>query len=278
MPEEKLPEKKSAETKPSDAKDLTGSLRVELVHIAATRSIGGAASTPLPQLRRWLGELERLAGGTKRAPVLLRTLEPTPLGLRAAIDLPAEPLAELTTDLQRLRTDRQLDHLRPARGKQFADWQVRALAEAGFAVRLTLDSAQGASVPVTVDASTDWAYRQTFVAVELYLYGTITRMGGRLRPRVQIRDERLGTRTLDCPRQALADERTNRLYRRGGVHASARLNLASGQLDRWMFIGFVDLKSLSAKAEAKHLVAATVERGASTCRGLDHTWLRKRRG
>ncbi len=110
--------------------------------------------------------------------------------------------------------------------------------------------------------------------VELYLYGTITRMGGRLRPRVQIRDERLGTRTLDCPRQALADERTNRLYRRGGVHATARLNLASGQLDRWTFEGFVDLKTTYNKEDYR----LTLERGAERCRGLDPGWLRARRG
>lgn len=247
-----------------------GSLRVEIVHVAATPGEGMALTT----LRKWLGEVEKVAGGPKKLPPLLRTLEPTPLGLRVAVSLGAEATAELSADLHRLRADRQLDHIRPIRGRQLLAWQERAQAEAGFAVRLSATAPEGAPPPLTIDATTDWAYRQTFVAVELYLYGTITRMGGRLRPRVQIRDERLGTRTLDCPRQALADERTNRLYRRGGVHATARLNLASGQLDRWTFEGFVDLKTTYNKEDYR----LTLERGADRIRGLDPGWLRARRG
>lgn len=266
-----MPEENKPIAPPIVAREQAGSLRIELVHVVSQTTGGGLS---LPQLRRWLGEFERLAGGTKRHAAILRSLEPTPLGLRAAFDLTGEPLAELTADLQRLRTDRQLDHLKSYRGRQLLAWQERAREEAGFAVRLTLVTPKGALAPLTVDATTDWAYRQTFVAVELYLYGTITRMGGRLRPRVQIRDEQLGTRTLDCPRQALADERTNRLYRRGGVHAAARLNLSSGQLDRWQFLGFQDLKTGFHAAD----FTRTLDAGATHLRALDPAWLRSRRG
>jgi hypothetical protein len=204
----------------------------------------GGAPKGLGTLRRLLADTERLLGATRRTgPPVLETLDAATSTLR--LRLPEALATDLATDLQLLLQGQGLDRLRPARAKILHAWQRQA-REAGTASTVGLQQVRlelAGQPALQIDPATGYAFQELLFDVELYLYGVVTKMGGRGQARLQIRDERYGLRTLRCRKDTLAGEERNRLYKYCAVHASAVQNSLTGRLDSFEFVQFLDFST-----------------------------------
>lgn len=202
--------------------------------------------------RRLLLDAERLVGGSRAlGHPTLRALDPTSGTL--TLDLPPALAEDLSADLGQLLQGHGLDRLRPSRGKVLHRWQQQA-RQAGTPapIRIELEG----QPPLVIDASTGYAYQELWVAVEVYLYGVVSKMGGRGQARLHVRDERLGLRTLRCHKDVLAGEERNRLYRYCGIHARAQQNTLTGRLEAFEFLEFLEARPTLSRAEAAKLLPA----------------------
>lgn len=202
-------------------------------------AFAGGAPTGLGTLRRLLADTERLVGATRRTgQPQLETLDAASSTLRLL--LPPTLASDLATDLQLLLQGQGLDRLRPARAKVLHTWQRQAREAGGLQlVRLEL----AGQAPLQIDPKTGYAFQELLFDVELYLYGVVTKMGGRGQARLQIRDERYGLRTLRCRKDTLAGEERNRLYKYCAVHTRAVQNSLTGRLDSFEFVQFLDFRT-----------------------------------
>lgn len=232
----------------------------------------------LSQLRRLLSDVERLLLIGKR-----RTQPPVALTqfggqlLEFTLQVPAEVLQNLAEELGRLQTDGRLDLVRFPRARVLHNWQTQAYDNASWHFEL---HCTGLDQPFILNNRTQYAFRELFYDVELYLYGVVTRMGGRSTARIHIRDERYGMKVLRCRRQILESERLNRLYRFSGLHARGRMNALSGKLDKLELVSFVDIrhgfdKSRDAEQLAKD-IAASSKRLARGLRQAPKGWLKSK--
>ncbi|MDX2063784.1 MAG: hypothetical protein SFY70_12030 [Bacteroidia bacterium] len=214
--------------------------------------VGVPSALISPLVRRLLLDAERLVGGSRAlGHPTLRALDPSSGTL--TLDLPPGLAADLSADLGQLLLGHGLDRLRPSRGKVLHRWQLQA-RQAGTPapIRIELEG----QPPLVIDASTGYAYQELWVAVEVYLYGVVSKMGGRGQARLHVRDERLGLRTLRCHKDVLAGEERNRLYRYCGIHARAQQNTLSGRLEAFEFLQFLEVKPTLSRAEAAKLLPA----------------------
>lgn len=208
----------------------------------------------LGQVRRWLLDAERLAGGHRKTTGLPTLLALDPAAGTLTLGLSDALAADLATDLAHLLRGEGLDRLRPARAKTLHRWQQQARQPGGVQqVKIAL----AGQPTLVVDASTGYAFQELWVDVEVYLYGLVTKMGGRGQARIQIRDTTHGLRAVRCHKDVLAVEERNRLYRFCGLHARAKQNTLSGRTERYELIGFVDARAQLSRREAAQLFAAT---------------------
>lgn len=214
-------------------------------------------------LRRLLLDVERLLliqRKRKRGAVQLTHFQAGADGqLSLSIALGDEQHASLLNDLSRVQAGDALDSLPLARAKLLDSWQRQARSRkqpCQYHLALT-----GLGQPLAITGGSHYSFKEHFVQVERYLYGVITRMGGRNIARIQMRDEALGLRTIRCPKGLLAAEERNRLYKPVGMHVRARQNTLSGKIDQLEFLRFVDLKTRLGKAElleSLHTAAETL--------------------
>lgn len=232
----------------------------------------------LSLLRKLLGDVERLLLISKRKaqPPVALTHFGTQL-LEFTLQAPAEVLASLTEDLNKLMTDGRLDAVRFPRARVLHNWQMQAHHNASWQFEL---SCPGLIQPFVLNYSTQYAFRELFYDVEVYFYGVVSRMGGKSTARVHIRDEKYGMKVLRCKRQILESERINRLYRFSGLHARGRMNALSGKMDKLELIRFVDLKHTGQNDfEPEQFatdVTTSIKRAAKLLRKAPRGWLRNK--
>lgn len=195
-----------------------------------------AASPSVSGCRRLLAEVERLVSppGPRRGEAL-RMAQWDLAAQRLTVQLPEALLDELAHDLERLETSHSLAGIRPVRARQLLQWHARAEQGTRYSLGWT-----GRSHPYALAELPGLHTGLDWVAADVYLYGTITLLGGRREARIQIKDERLGHRHIQCERTDLEGSIRHRLYRQAGVHARALYQISTGKVDHLVFVGFVE--------------------------------------
>lgn len=69
------------------------------------------------------------------------------------------------------------------------------------------------------------------VDAEVYLYGTITEVGGKDKPTIHIDTKEYGLVTIDSDKEYLKSFKENLLYKEFGVRAKGKQSLATGEID-----------------------------------------------
>lgn len=221
--------------------------------------------------RRLLAELERLVSppGPRRG----EALGVTAWNLqqqRLTVHLAPALLEELAYDLERLEVSHSLAGVRPGRARQLLQWHARG----GQGTRYRLGWS-GRSHPYELHDLPGLHTGLDWVAADVYLYGTITLLGGRREARIQIRDERLGHRHIQCERADLEGSIRHRLYRQAGVHVRALYQISTGKVDHLSFVGFVETPQTVHDLWAAHVTSGWQAQPGAQRRALRaalHRW------
>jgi hypothetical protein len=132
-----------------------------------------------------------------------------------------------------------LDLIDPVRARIIETWQSEARKNQDRVYELYVGNETNDLPTLTISYDTDFKpRRETWVDVELYLYGRVYDLGGKNKPNVHIELENGSTITLGTKESVLIGDSENRLYKDQLVRVKARKNIKTGKLKDERLVSF----------------------------------------
>lgn len=229
---------------------------------------------PLGLLKAFSSEVADLLRGDTNTPELANVDVAIVEG-SLALATPPLAAADLWADLRSLVHDERLDGLSPRRRKVIERWQLMARKQRSMRFEIRSD---GLPRPVVVSASSDYRADDAdqWVRVERYVRGEIEDLGGAGTPNAHIRLPDGKRLTVETDRDALRDDKRNRLYKPAMVRISAEYNVVTREYRHARLIEFVEHDARFDEREFARLT----ERGAKAWKdvGGAAAWVDSLRG
>jgi hypothetical protein len=129
---------------------------------------------------------------------------------------------------------------------------------------------------VNRDSKYKWVTSDIWVETEVYLYGTITDVGGATKPNIHLKDANGVGYMIDCKIDDVLEDTTNRVYRYYGVRATGKQNINSKELKDLKFVDYIDYNPTFKKEKLQEFIDSS----SSYWEGVKDSveWVRNLRG
>lgn len=174
--------------------------------------------------------------------------------------------SHLWHDVGSLENSESLALIDAKRARVLIKWQAAAKKNPDRKYRLLDDT--GRTVVEVSYQTQFYSTDNVWVSAEKYLLGTVTDMGGNVKPNIHVKVNGQ-ILTVAATQDQLAESEKNRLYREELLHVSADENLVTGELRNMRLIAFQAYKPKFDEAEFDKMV----ERGTRVWSEVDDNWL-----
>lgn len=159
--------------------------------------------------------------------------------LAVVVENPVGTLDDAFKDYQTIQRTKTLDFVDPVRARVVETWQKAADSSEDRIYELFFGEAKSEDTTLTISDETDYkASQETWVDVELYLYGRIYDLGGKNKPNVHLELENGKSIRVGTKASILLDDNENRLYKDQLVRIKAKRNIATKELKDERLISF----------------------------------------
>jgi len=218
-----------------------------------------------------------VAGSQRRAALDEVRVEVREGSYKLLLTLPALVIGLLQPDLQKLDREDSLNEIDPKRAEIIRSWQKRARSTPDFQVEINPDGMGFRPILVTKETDYRTADEDDWVAVEKYLFGTVTDMGGMTTANVHLVNEDTKKRFVAASNESyLREQKENFLYRTVQVHVTAIENMKTGELKEVRLLSFMGNGPSYDEAELE----AAIDKGTKAWEDVPDpaAWLRGIRG
>jgi len=256
----------------SDARSIAFTLKAR---------IGGHEVTPetigLHMFNRFNRQVEELIAGTGKVVALDEaTVSIGPGSYKLLVVLPALVMSHLQPDLHRLERGQSLRDLDDRRAVIIKQWQQRAREEEGFSVEISGNAVGKGSIRVSRETDYHMPDEDEWVAVEKYVVGTVTDIGGVSKANVHLALDGGETLIVSSTEDYLRDQQKNYLYRKVQLHISAKEHLRTGKLKDPSLLAFVG----EGPSYNEDELASAIKKGTKAWADVPSasSWVREQRG
>ena len=191
--------------------------------------------------------------------------------------LPVMVLSSIEPDLKLMARQDVLGELDVRRAEVVQKWQARAKANPDLQYEVRPKTEGIGKIHITRE--TDYRIGEVipWVAVEKYLFGEITDMGGIQKANIHLKLDRGGRTLLVGAAQGyLKDQVENRLYHKALLHVRAEQHYKTGELRNIQLIGFMDYQPGYNEDALNQFAAKGAEAWADVPDAAE--WVREARG
>lgn len=226
-----------------DALPTMSRMEAQRITLAMTDSSAGYEASParvrLAALAEFTRDVSEFLSGDGKEIDLSELDVAVKTGSVAIETSPILAAPALFRDLQTLLGSPLLDSLDAKRRKVVERWQKTARKAGGATYRI---AAPFLERPVLVNARSDYRSDDAdqWVRVERYVRGEIMDLGGATRPNAHVKLPDGRTLTVAAPRELLAAEERNRLYKPAMLRVRAQYNVLTQELRNAELIEFVE--------------------------------------
>lgn len=233
----------------------------------------GPGHVPLALLGQFQGDVEEFLRGSGKDIDANHVTVSIEEGSLALVVTGLQSAPGLWADIERLRDPSALGLIDPKRAAVMERWQAAARKYPHRRYRLADDDG---NVQVLVDATSDFRNQveAVWVAVEKYLHGQVTDLGGTNKANVHLKLENGKVLTIAASQELLAAEEQNRLYRPALLRVAAEENLTTGALRNLSLLGFES----HAPAWNEDQFNQLVQKGTQAWADVPADWLENLRG
>ena len=147
-------------------------------------------------------------------------------------------LADAYKDYEHLRRSNDLSGIDPSRAKVVEKWQAEVKSYESRAYSLFVPDESTDNI-VLITRETEFATKRVlWVEEELYLYGRVYDMGGKIKPNVHIDLETGGSIKIGTNESVLIRDTENRLYKDQLIRIEAKRNIKTGEIKDERLISF----------------------------------------
>jgi hypothetical protein len=231
----------------------------------------------LSQFNEFNQQVEQFIGGSQKLKLDQVHVEIAQSSYVLRTSLPVLVLSNLEPDLKLMARQDVLGELDLKRAEIVQKWQARAKGNPDLTYEVR-PRRQGLS-PVRITRETDYRVGEIvpWVAVEKYLFGEITDMGGMQKANIHLKLEAGGKPLLVGAAQGyLRDQVENRLYHKTLLHVRAEQHYRTGDLRNIQLIAFVDYQPSYDEAALDRFAAKGAEAWADVPDAAQ--WVREVRG
>jgi hypothetical protein len=199
----------------------------------------GPRNVDLPTLRGFLAEVEGLIRGDMTGASLADSrVEIEEGSLKVVAFITAMFFASVKEDMALLAASGDLDLIQPRRAKIIEAWQERARRNTNRKYMLG-DALSPAQVVIHASSRFEHKSENAWVAVEKYLTGKVTEIGGKTSPNVHVTLAGSGeTVVVDATERQLGAEKENYLYKDVTLRLDAEQHLRTRALRNLRLIEF----------------------------------------
>jgi hypothetical protein len=149
-------------------------------------------------------------------------------------------LNKAISDYEYVSAHKSLDNIDPVRARILAGWQLAAKENELRKYTLCIGDINGDDFSkLTIDKNTNFKPREEhWVNVDLYLYGKVYDLGGKLSPNVHLELENGTTIKIGAHSTLLSQDSENRLYKDQLVRIKAKQNIYSHELRDEKLVSF----------------------------------------
>lgn len=128
------------------------------------------------------------------------------------------------------QTNYSIDFLQTPTAKALESFRDAAIKQdVSFEISTSIEN----SSKITVDKTTEFIRSDDiWVDAEFYFYGQVVDAGGKQKANVHLDTKEHGVLKIDADKSILANYESNPLYKRYGVRASGKQNIATGEIDK----------------------------------------------
>ncbi len=147
----------------------------------------------------------------------------------------------LQRDLLALFDSQLIDRVDRKRREVIEKWQKLAKIRPGFAFKISVPFLGS---PIIIDKDTDYRLDDAdrWVAIERYVHGVITEVGGTTNSNLHVRLQNGLPLIVSAKKNILRDDDVNRVYKAATLRVKAQFNVVTHELKDAMLIEFVDYK------------------------------------
>ncbi|HLM54388.1 MAG TPA: hypothetical protein VK325_12560 [Pseudoxanthomonas sp.] len=228
----------------------------------------GPSRVPMALLRQFQNDVADFLAGSNKEVDPNQTMVAIEEGSLAFVVGGLLAATSLWNDVARLQNSASLGLIDPWRAEVVERWQAAARKHPHR--RYTLADRNGATA-VRVDRESDFRNQSTavWVAVEKYLRGQVTDLGGTNKPNVHLKLDSGKVLTIASSQKLLADEERNRLYKPATLRIAAEENLETGELRNLVLRSFENPQGAWDEAQFEELV----RRGTEAWADVSDDWL-----
>jgi hypothetical protein len=231
----------------------------------------------LSQFNEFNQQVEQFIGGSQKLKLDQVHVEIAQSSYVLRALLPVVVMSSLEPDLKLMARQDVLGELDLKRAEIVQKWQARAKSNPDLTYEVR-PRGEG-MVPVRISRETDYRVGEIvpWVAVEKYLFGEITDMGGVQKANIHLKLDRGGKTLLVGAAQGyLRDQVENRLYHKALLHVRAEQHYKTGDLRNVQLIAFVDYQPAYDEAALDRFAARGAEAWADVPDAA--RWVREVRG
>ena len=210
-----------------------------------TDEIEGIHLTPntvgLPTLSTYLAEIEKLIRGDEAASLLRKSTVGVEEGsLRIIVTVVAHLAESFGADMARLtKAAWDLDAIQQSRAQVLGNWQDQARKNPHRQYKLIADTSDRFDAfEISKETLFQHSLENSWVAVEKYLSGKVTNLGGKKRPNVHIVGRNGKSLIVAASESQLSEQSENHLYRHSTIRVTAEENLVTRELRNLQLIEF----------------------------------------
>lgn len=228
----------------------------------------GPARVPLALLRQFQSDVGDFLVGSNRDVDPNQAMVAVEEGSLALVVSGLLTAISLWNDVTRLQDASGLGRIDPRRAEVVERWQAAARKHPRR--RYTLADRNGVTA-LRVDRDSDFRNQSAgaWVAVEKYLRGQVTDLGGTNKANVHLKLDSGKVLTIASSQRLLAEEERNRLYKPATLRIAAEENLETGELRNLVLRSFEDPPAAWDEMEFNELV----RRGTEAWAEVPEDWL-----
>ncbi len=243
--------------------------------------VDGTEITPrtigLSQFNEFNQQVEAFISGSQRLKLDEAHVDISESSYVLRVLLPVVALSALEPDLKLLAREDVLGELDIKRAEIIQKWQARTKANPDISYEVR---PKGEALPrVRISRETDYRIGKIvpWVAVEKFLFGEVTDMGGAQKANIHLRLERGGKLVKVGASQGYLKELIeNRLYHKALLHVRAEQHYRTGELRNVQLIAFVDYQPAYDEAALDQFAEKGTSAWADVTDGVQ--WVRELRG
>ncbi len=123
-----------------------------------------------------------------------------------------------------------IDFLEPSTAKALESFQKSAMKHD---VRYEISTSLAKTGSISIDRDTTFVRSdEAWVDAEFYFYGLVTDFGGKEKANIHLDTKEVGNLKIAADKAVLREYESNPLYKRYGIRASGKQNIATGEIDK----------------------------------------------